>query len=81
MRYNAGKRKKSTGVLDTVVLYYLNDCEHGCRVQLFVKEVQLRRNYTMSVQVEKLEKNMAKLTIEVSAEEFDAATGAGLSEG
>ena len=27
----------------------------------------------MSVQVEKLEKNMAKLTIEVSAEEFDAA--------
>ena len=28
---------------------------------------------TMSVQVEKLEKNMAKLTIEVSAEEFDAA--------
>ena len=28
---------------------------------------------TMSVQVEKLEKNMAKLTIKVSAEEFDAA--------
>jgi len=28
---------------------------------------------TMSVQVEKLEKNMAKLTIEVPAEEFDAA--------
>ena len=27
----------------------------------------------MSVQVEKLEKSMAKLTIEVSAEEFDAA--------
>ena len=27
----------------------------------------------MSLQVEKLEKNMAKLTIEVSAEEFDAA--------
>ena len=27
----------------------------------------------MSVQVEKLEKNMAKLTIEASAEEFDAA--------
>ena len=27
----------------------------------------------MSVQVEKLEKNMAKLTIEVSAEKFDAA--------
>ena len=27
----------------------------------------------MSVQVEKLEKNMAKLTIEVSAEEFDKA--------
>lgn len=27
----------------------------------------------MSVQVEKLEKNMAKLTIEVPAEEFDAA--------
>ena len=27
----------------------------------------------MSVQVENLEKNMAKLTIEVSAEEFDKA--------
>ena len=27
----------------------------------------------MSLQVEKLEKNMAKLTIEVPAEEFDAA--------
>ena len=27
----------------------------------------------MGVQVEKLEKNMAKLTIEVSAEEFEAA--------
>lgn len=27
----------------------------------------------MSVQVEKLEKNMAKLTIEVSAEEFEKA--------
>ena len=27
----------------------------------------------MRVQVEKLEKNMAKLTIEVSAEEFEAA--------
>lgn len=27
----------------------------------------------MSVQVEKLEKNMAKLTIEVSADEFEAA--------
>lgn len=27
----------------------------------------------MSLQVEKLEKNMAKLTIEVLAEEFDAA--------
>lgn len=27
----------------------------------------------MSLQVEKLEKNMAKLTIEVSAEDFDAA--------
>ena len=27
----------------------------------------------MSVQVEKLEKNMAKLTIEVSAEDFEAA--------
>ncbi|MDE6517445.1 MAG: trigger factor family protein, partial [Acetatifactor sp.] len=27
----------------------------------------------MSLQVEKLEKNMAKLTIEVSAEEFDKA--------
>ena len=27
----------------------------------------------MSVQVEKLEKSMAKLTIEVSAEEFNAA--------
>ena len=27
----------------------------------------------MSVQVEKLEKNMAKLTIEVSVEEFDTA--------
>ena len=35
----------------------------------------------MSVQVEKLEKNMAKLTIEVSAEEFEkgiqAAKGSG----
>ena len=30
-------------------------------------------NDTMSLQVEKLEKNMAKLTIEVSAEEFDKA--------
>ncbi len=28
-------------------------------------------NVTMSLQVEKLEKNMAKLTIEVSAEEFE----------
>ena len=28
----------------------------------------------MSVQVEKLEHNMAKLTIEVEAAEFDAAT-------
>lgn len=27
----------------------------------------------MSLQVEKLEKNMAKLTVEVSAEEFDKA--------
>ena len=27
----------------------------------------------MSVQVEKLEKNMAKLTVEVSAEDFKAA--------
>ena len=36
---------------------------------------QLRRNKdTMSVQVEKLENNMAKLTIEVAAEEFVAAT-------
>ena len=29
--------------------------------------------YIMSLQVEKLEKNMAKLTIEVSAEEFEQA--------
>jgi trigger factor len=29
--------------------------------------------FTMSVQVENLEKNMAKLTIEVSAEEFEKA--------
>ena len=35
--------------------------------------LSLRRNIKMSLQVEKLEKNMAKLTIEVSAEEFDAA--------
>ena len=40
----------------------------------FVKHnLSLRRNFKMSLQVEKLEKNMAKLTIEVSAEEFDAA--------
>jgi trigger factor len=32
-----------------------------------------RRIITMSLQVEKLEKNMAKLTIEVSAEEFEKA--------
>ena len=30
----------------------------------------------MSLQVEKLEKNMAKLTVEVPAEEFEAATKA-----
>ena len=30
----------------------------------------------MSLQVEKLEKNMAKMTIEVPAEEFEAATKA-----
>ena len=41
---------------------------------IFVKHnLSLRRNFKMSLQVEKLEKNMAKLTIEVSAEEFDAA--------
>ena len=35
----------------------------------------------MSLQVEKLENNMAKLTIEVPAEEFDAAIASGsLSE-
>ena len=43
----------------------------------FVRRVGIiiiRRNRNiMSVQVEKLEKNMAKLTIEVSAEEFDKA--------
>jgi trigger factor len=33
----------------------------------------LRRNTKMSLQVEKLEKNMAKLTIEVSAEDLDKA--------
>jgi trigger factor len=32
-----------------------------------------RRNIRMSLQVEKLEKNMAKLTIEASAEEFESA--------
>ena len=34
----------------------------------------------MSVQVEKLEKNMAKLTIEVSAEEFGKSNSEGISE-
>jgi len=34
---------------------------------------KFRRNHTMSLQVEKLEKNMAKLTIEVSADEFSKA--------
>ena len=32
-----------------------------------------RRTVKVSVQVEKLEKNMAKLTIEVSAEDFEKA--------
>jgi trigger factor len=41
-------------------------------VQLSYKEIQ-GGILTMSLQVEKLEKNMAKLTIEVSAEEFEAA--------
>ncbi len=37
-------------------------------------ETEVKEEYfTMSVQVEKLEKNMAKLTIEVSADDFEAA--------
>lgn len=35
--------------------------------------MNIEGGYEMSVQVENLEKNMAKLTIEVSAEEFDSA--------
>ena len=34
---------------------------------------RLRRRTEMSLQVEKMEKNMAKLTIEVSAEELEKA--------
>lgn len=34
----------------------------------------------MSIQVENLEKNMAKLTIEVPAEELEKATGESLPE-
>ena len=52
------------------MLSYCNDCEYG-KVRPRKRSVNLRRNIYMSVQVEKLEKNMAKLTIEVSAEEFE----------
>ena len=41
--------------------------------EIVVDTVIIRRNTVMSVQVEKMEHNMAKLTIEVSAEELEKA--------
>ena len=60
------------------VLYFYNDCNNGETLRIYNRRKNaeryiLRRNTKMSLQVEKLEKNMAKLTIEVSAEDLDKA--------
>lgn len=53
-----------------IVIYYLNDCEYRKNNNEFT---YIRRKQPMSLQVEKLEKNMAKLTIEVAEEEVEKA--------
>ena len=58
------------------MIYYLNDCkgmsQQVGRDNFFCDFAHSRRN-KMSLQVEKLEHNMAKLTIEVSAEDVEKA--------
>lgn len=57
------------------MLYYLNDCKCGvvCILSCQAGHLFQGGNYKMSLQVENLEHNMAKLTIEVDAAEVEKA--------
>lgn len=69
---------KNAGNSGAFVIYCLNDCEciflmDANQHQSDVEKIQIKEDVKMSLQVEKLEHNMAKLTIEVAAEEVEKA--------